>query len=317
MNNTKANVVSRITIDEIVKLKKCGLTYREISSMCGVSKQWINYLVKRNSLNNQILILKKESICLLKRKKFESKLSIEEYAIKLGLSTYMTRKILTTNYNKIRKSKLTKVAMYLECNPEDLIEKDINTYKFLPEGVNDLENIYNSIAYKNIKNNISYNYKGKDIDGRINISKKTVDIIKAYRITKGYSMSDFSKITNISLGRLSQMENGQCLKLKYSSLKKIANALNINAEQLLIGDIGIDLDIDNIDIKIKIDKNISKKIKKNRLLLKISQFELGERCGGNQSLISRIELGTVKTVKKSILKNIYKELNLSYDSLVG
>lgn len=46
MNNTKVNVKSKILADEATKLKEYGLIYREITSMLGVSKQWIYCIIK-------------------------------------------------------------------------------------------------------------------------------------------------------------------------------------------------------------------------------------------------------------------------------
>lgn len=306
MNTLKVKVEDKITIEEIIKLKESGLSYREIGTMFGVTKQMIHGLVKRHLSNDGPVKLNDKTISLIKSDFEKSGLTMKEYAANIGLSPYMMKVILENNVKRIRKESLVKISEAFNMPIEELIYSNVHKPKFLSPNVKDSRGIYETIAYKNMSTGSSYVYKGQPIDGHVVISKDTANIIKSYRISKGISITEFSKITNISLSRLYQIENYKALKLKYSSLKKLANVLSTTAEQLLIADKSIAIDINSVDCKIKLDKSIAKKIKDKRLLLNLNQRGLAEKCGVKQSFISRVELGTLKSVQKSMLKkNIY------------
>ena len=52
LNEIKKRVQDKITINEIIQLKDSGLTYREIGTMFGVSRQMIHGLVKKYQSND-------------------------------------------------------------------------------------------------------------------------------------------------------------------------------------------------------------------------------------------------------------------------
>lgn len=57
-------------------------------------------------------------------------------------------------------------------------------------------------------------------------------------------------------------------------------------------------------------------IKKQRLLLRISQKKLASKLGISRSYLSKIENKKFRNVKLSLLKNIANELNLDLNNLL-
>lgn len=57
-------------------------------------------------------------------------------------------------------------------------------------------------------------------------------------------------------------------------------------------------------------------IKKQRLLLRISQKKLASKLGISRSYLSKIENKKFRNVKLSLLKNIANELNLDLNDLL-
>lgn len=318
MTEIKKRVQDKITINEIIQLKDSGLTYREIGTMFGVSRQMIHGLVKKYQSNDGPIKLNDKIISLLKNDFIKSRVSLKEYSANIGLSVYTIKSILSNNVTKIKKSNLIKISTALNVPMTELIKvDDTDKPKFLPSNSNDCHNIYKKIAYKNIIDGSSFFYKGRPIDGCIEISKETANIIIAYRLSRGLSITDFSKCIGVSISLISQLESYKSLKLKYSSLIKISNALNITVEQLLNADKPINIDIDSVDFKIKLNKSIADKIRCGRLELSLTQDELGNMCGVKQDFISRLELGVLKSTKESIFKNICIALNLDYRDLIN
>lgn len=317
MNTLKVKVEDKITIEEIIKLKESGLSYREIGTMFGVTKQMIHGLVKRHFSEGSSRKLNNKAISLLKNDFEKSRLTEKEYADKTGLSLYMIQAILSNNVKRIRKESLMKISEVLNMSIKELTCIDEEKPKFLPSNIKDSKDIYKTVAFKNMSTGSSYIYKGHPIDGLVNISKDTANIIKAYRISKGLSVIEFSKVTNLSPSRLSQIENYKALKLKYSTLKKLADVLDVMPEQLIVADKSIDVDINSIDFKIKLNQSIIEKIKYNRKLLNLTQCELANKCEVGQVFFSRIESGHLKSIKSSMFRKVCIILNLDYEVMLN
>lgn len=50
--------------------------------------------------------------------------------------------------------------------------------------------------------------------------------LKSYRIEAGYTLSELSKLTNLSAGYICHLENGGRANPSHNTMIKIANALN-------------------------------------------------------------------------------------------
>lgn len=304
----------KISVNEIIELNKNGLSYREIGDMFGVSKQAIHSLVKRY-LNGSLYLKLHESVCNSLNENFsESNITLKQYSESLGISYGVIRKILSGESKSIKYTNAKKISKFLNIPLSQVIhESNLNTYK---------RNIEHSATYKEVASqviikrlNVKTNLSGSD--GFVSVSKNTADLIKAYRITNKLSCAQLAERIGISTSRISQIENYTTLGVRYSTLVQISMALNISLEKLLYPDDTIGIDINLVNFRVKLNTSTMEKIRIARKKNKLSQKELGEKCGASQEIISRIELGYLKSIEKNIFNKICTILNLNTYDLIN
>lgn len=318
MNETKKRLQDKITIEEIIQLKESGLTYREIGTMFGVTKQMIHGVIKKHQSSDNPVVLNDKTVCLLQNDFDKSGCSLTKYAAKLNLSPYIVKTILSHNAKKVKKETVSQIANILNVSESELIKvNNTNNPKFLPSNLENSHDVYKEFVYNNIINGSGCVYRGKAINGAVEISRDAANLIKAYRINNNLSVTEFAEMAGVSISVISRIENYKASKIKYSSLKTIAKALGVTVEQLLVDNESIGLDVDSADYKIRIDTTTAHNIRYRRIALKLTQAELGNICGVKQPFISSIEVGILKTVKKSILKTICRTLDLNYTEIIN
>lgn len=317
MTTAKKSVKDKITINELINLKENGLTYREIGDMFGVSKERIYGLIKRYSDNTSYIEINDEIISIIKNHFESSELSLKQYSDATGVSYNIMRAIISNEVQKIKYENIEKIAITINMPINDIIHIcNKNETKFLPSDTIYTTSMYKKIVCKTISDNINFKENKNTINGFIKISKDTANIIKAYRLSQNLSCTEFAEKVGMSSSRISQIENYNKLGIRHSSLKKIANTLNITIEKLLMPDESINIKVDFNDFKVKLKKDIGDKIKLERKRLNLSQEALGYMTSTTQDIVSRIEIGVLKSTKVSILNNICKVLNLDINDLI-
>lgn len=302
MSTKRKSVKEQITVNELIILKENGLSYREIGDIFGVSKQRIHNIIKKYYDNNYYVEINEQIISKIKQDIASSGLSLKKYSLNTGISYYILRSILSNQVATVKYDNIKRIANTLKISVNKIIKNDL---RFLQS-----HKKVDYTIYKMISNNLSVQKNSLLIDSSIAISEDTINLIKAYRLSNKLSNNDFAKKIGISASRMSQIEHYKVLSVRYSTLKKIARTLNISIEQLLIPDDSINIKVNFDDFKIKINRNIAKKIRLERKRMKLTQDELGGIIGWNKDLISRLELGTLKAIKKSILKDICNALSI-------
>lgn len=316
MSTTEKRVKDKITVEELINLKENGLTYREIGDMLGVSKQRIHHIIKKHYDINSYIEINNQIITTIKNDFESSEMSLKEYSENIGVSYNVIRSILFNKVQKVKYTNIEKIATSLNVSIDTLIHTNHkNKLKFLPANTTNGQNGYKKFVFKTISKNLTSNENKIVINGSIPISKDTANLIKAYRLSQKIPCVKFAEDVGLSHSRISQIENYTVLSVRYSSLKKIANRLNITIEQLLLPDESVKIKVNFDNFRVKLSDNIVQQIKSNRKKLKLSRKALSDICTTTPDIISRIELGRLKSVKKSDLNNICTALEIDITNL--
>lgn len=271
---------------------KAGLSQRELAEILGVDPTYISAVERERRLLKAKLV---SGICRI--------LSVDEE--ELINSSNCISNITPKEFNNIGE----KIKYYRKANNYSIRTlseatgipigrlRAVESGKHIPY-ISDIDLITKHFAIPNIKSDI--NLKIKDF--------KLPELVKYYRINKGWTQEELAKGTDLSITTIAQIEQGNKNYLD-GTIKKVASALNIREELIKPfyhkKALAREYFIDNYNRRIienTTQITLAEHIRYYRLIKRLTIKELAEEVGVVLSTIANIEHGRSMPRKQTMVK---------------
>lgn len=141
-------------------------------------------------------------------------------------------------------------------------------------------------------------------------------IIKEFRTANNLSIEQFADLSDLSKGYISMLENNvnprndKPIDPTFSTLKKIASAMNYDLSELIYT-------LDSENVHSNTPDEIREIIKSHRLKLHLTLEDIARKVGVSAATISRWESGDIANMKRDKIVNLANALHIPANRITG